>query len=260
MDTSDSAYYGSKYHLLNYLDCNKQNLSSNLNALLDCNNVQIEEPLKCIPEGSYRPQEVSYESFIKDPFTNQNFGLTGSTINHLMSDWWCSKGKRPTWDLLCNIKINKNPAVLMVEAKAHKTESDGYKKISNPLTDAKNKNHQEILSNISSAFDSLRCEAQCKNAKEEDRNSGDYKYYQIANRIAYAWWSIHVLKIPVALVFLGFLGDVHFSDYITDASSWESTMQKKLNELGADKLIIGPDDEWSEDRFILIRSLPVNAK
>lgn len=83
-----------------------------------------------------------------------------------------------------------------------------------------------------------------------------YKYYQIANRIAYSWWINNKLKVPTALLFLGFLkgNPASGKPFFTD-EEWRSSMMEKLVDLGAEKLVLGQNETLSKDKFIMIRSI-----
>jgi hypothetical protein len=130
--------------------------------------------------------------------------------------WWViGRGNRPTWDLLCHVLIGKKPGLLLVEAKAHEGELIWAGKPLAPTAKrASKENHNRIAGCISEANSALN--KLCQGFF----NLGLDSHYQLANRVAYAW-KLASLGLPVVLMYLGFVGDIYFADYIRDDPHWQ---------------------------------------
>lgn len=165
------------------------------------------------------PQEMWLETYLKknkmiqddDPF------LT----------WWVpSAGKKATWDYICRAEINGKKGLILLEAKAHKGETN--KKGDIPHVPGK-------ATDSNKAGRNFRQKEQ--NIKEEFKkfdiayDASVHGYYQVANRIAYASRIHSVLNIPVLLIFLGFIGDAHFKDKWENEAAWLKDMNAYLKAL-----------------------------
>jgi len=143
---------------------------------------------------------------------------------HPFRSWWVSHpGKSPTYDFICLAEIRGEKGIILLEAKAHKRETNKKGK-ELPVRgkrkdyDQACRNHKQIELNIKNEFMRLG-----------KRYQGGY--YQIANRIAYASKAHAVLNMPVLLVFFGFIGDCHFSDCWKNEPSWQEDINSYLKAL-----------------------------
>ncbi len=153
---------------------------------------------------------------------------------HDFNNWWVgSRGKKATWDYICQAEINGKNGLILLEAKAHKSETSKQWKAPPDRSKVKNygqaqANHDKIERNIDIEFEQLSL----------PKGTKIREYYQIANRIAYANKVCHVLGMPVLLVFLGFINDPHFKrDCWKSADEWQHNMQGYLKTLGMDHLL-----------------------
>jgi hypothetical protein len=126
----------------------------------------------------------------------------------LLVTWWLvhRKGaKLPTWDLVVSaLDSHGKKALILVEAKAHATELSSAGKLparrKTPEEQARSDaNHARIFQAILEAKTALQ-QVVPTIAICQGRN------YQFANRIAFAW-KLASMGIPVALIYLGFIGD-----------------------------------------------------
>lgn len=167
--------------------------------------------------------------------------LTGSEDTFLTSfqksdllKWWLIHqhgAKLPTWDLVVQAKAaNGAPALVLFEAKAHICElSDAGKtegKRKQPDEQSRtHENHEKIASAIKEASDAL--------AKTlPSINLTHTKSYQFANRIAFAW-KLASMGIPVALVYLGFVGDETIStksDNLSASADWHNAFEAHVKD------------------------------
>lgn len=173
--------------------------------------------------------------------------------------WWLAhSGNIPNWDLIvAAVTTTGNPAVVLVEAKAHASEFDCKPK---PVTkrdtpDAQKRtdeNHEQIRKAIGEASHALsRFHADISISRD--------RCYQLSNRLATAW-KLASMGIPSALVFLGFVGDREIAkegNYFSDDAHW----QKRFNDYAAGCFpseLIGKDIQCAAAPFRLIsKSLAV---
>jgi hypothetical protein len=153
----------------------------------------------------------------RDPF------LTVSQKNELRNWWLVHKtgAKLPNWDLaVAALDESTRPALILVEAKAHRMELSASGK-ARPSRDTPEQqarsdaNHGRIAEAIAKANVALR------HAIPEISLSRDVNY-QFANRIAFAW-KLASLGIPVALIYLGFIGDRAIAQegfYLATSDDW----------------------------------------
>ena len=148
-----------------------------------------------------------------------------------LKNWWLEgrRGKAPTWDLVSQCSVGNGTSarqgVLLVEAKAHRTEleqeQDG-KRFESQASNNSHRNHDRIGSAIDEANVGLRMLTGDPGwALSRD------KCYQLANRLAWAW-KLMELGVPVVLVYLGFLNATEMSDKgepFHDHADWEACVK-----------------------------------
>jgi hypothetical protein len=144
--------------------------------------------------------------------------------------WWLvhRRGARlPTWDLVVSARNSSGrPALVLVEAKAHAAElcAAGKRKLrrKDPEQQARsNENHEKIARAIAEANKALQSVVP---GISLDVNES----YQFANRIAFAW-KLASLGIPVALIYLGFIGDRAIgneNDCFQRAKDWQRAFNR----------------------------------
>jgi len=128
--------------------------------------------------------------------------------SRILKDWWLKyqQGARlPTWDLAVTAMLPPHQrALILVEAKAHAKElcRNGKDVAVRKTPDQQlrsNANHLQIQEAIKQANDYL-------SHSIPGINFSSAECYQFANRVAWAW-KLASLGVPVALVYLGFVGD-----------------------------------------------------
>jgi len=183
--------------------------------------------------------EVTAEnSWMPDGFTCcQEAQLT--TAERIISDqhlrdsllnWWLavpgvSKPTTPNWDIASTCKIDGEPGILLIEAKAHDAELRNEER-GKPLgkEDGKGvatetrRNHVSIGACIQEASLALSGETGLPWALSRDWN------YQMANRFAWAW-KLTELGKPVILVYLGFLGCEEMPIPIRNEQHWRELVE-----------------------------------
>ncbi|NLV51168.1 MAG: hypothetical protein GXY20_10815 [Clostridiales bacterium] len=152
--------YGSRYHLMKLIK------SDELKSLLESIPGVIIIEGNGVPSKS-SPSEKTLERFLKDR----------ELYSAEFDSWWIEhRGKRPTWDYICEAELDGKRGLIFLEAKGHRRECGSGKK-ADPKKDTANyevklENHKSIEKCITEEITAF---------------GGEYTgQYQIANRIAYA--------------------------------------------------------------------------
>lgn len=116
--------------------------------------------------------------------------------------WWLehvTKANTPNWDVASTCNIEGKQGLLLVEAKAHRTELSADGKQLKPNASRKSReNHERIGMAINEANAGLgHATGVSWGLSRDDR-------YQLANRFAWSW-KLAMLGVPVVLIYLGFL-------------------------------------------------------
>jgi len=129
-----------------------------------------------------------------------------------ITNWWLTKPGRantPNWDLVCKCMVGDRPGLILVEAKAHENEM----KSRDDISAAKGENAASIAKALSQATAGW-------NAMMPGFNLMANSHYQLSNRFAFAW-KLATMKIPVILVYLGFLdADEMSGRKLRDHAQW----------------------------------------
>jgi hypothetical protein len=179
-------------------------------------------------------------------------GFLNDDQRESVTAWWLeirARANTPNWDLVANCAIDDKPGLLLVEAKAHSNELKTGGKTNNGRTNQEN--HRRIAEAIDEANNGLQAARPGSWALSRD------SHYQLSNRFAWAW-KIATLRIPVVLLYLGFLDADEVEDCgqpFRDAAGWDSCVRSHARG-------IVPDDVWErrieigEVSFVpLIRSI-----
>jgi hypothetical protein len=143
-----------------------------------------------MPGGFLNPEEAKLgecEAFLTPPIRDD------------LTSWWLKVRRganTPNWDIVSTCTVDRREGLILVEAKAHDTESklEGKKRASTPNGE---KNHEQIGAAIREA--DIELNSICPGwAITRD------SHYQLCNRFAWAW-KIASLGVPVILIYLGFL-------------------------------------------------------
>ena len=126
--------------------------------------------------------------------------------------------------------ISDRPALVLVEAKGHVAElSDAGKRLTKRHTPEEqrrtNDNHERIGTAIAEAAIALQRTVPGISISRD-------KNYQFANRIAFAW-KLASLGIPVAMIYLGFIGDNAISrpgEFFHSSDHWQDAFRRHTAE------------------------------
>jgi hypothetical protein len=237
-------YQGSKKHVLDFID--NSDFTNFLNKILLPYEARIVDKKTLQPKGNNDASELGIQSFIEKYNLVERFP---SLIDFNFNKWWKPfGGKAPTWDMISLCQLNGEDALLLVEAKAHKSEFNKSKKrqIKENASKGSKNNHYNIETRISEACDYL-------NTKSTGFKISFDSHYQLSNRVAFAW-KLNQLNVPVVLLYLGFTGDEYFKDFFKDNSHWETEFNKYIYGVVPRDFI----NEKKSDFLFIQSSLPIN--
>jgi hypothetical protein len=193
-------YRGSRKHVLDWTS--RESFSEELLALIhpvwDDNFVK---PLAWMPRGYREPDEARIHRFGREVWPDHSAWPA-------IEDWWLTHKRganTPNWDLVLAAEVSGQPALILVEAKAHVSElkEDG-KSLDDDASSNSSANHERIVAAIGEACTGLR-------GADERVAITHASHYQLANRVAFTW-KLAGLGISTALVYLGFIGDNGIAD------------------------------------------------
>lgn len=233
-------FRGSRKHILDWID--SPDFTSSFNELFKCDGIILNSKANLYPQSSTNPEELTAPEFLsKVKSFNNCFNF---------QDWWAPNGgKLPTWDLITDCEINGKQGLLLVEAKAHELELDySGKKFNSSASLGSQENNEKIGKCIKEASELL-------NKFMDGFSLSKDKNYQLVNRFTWALKINNELDIPVALVYLGFVGDTYFKDYIKSNMHWLSLMQNYLDKTVPQ--LFSQADLSSAPFLFKIKSIPV---
>lgn len=205
---------GSARHLLDLLA--REDYVQVMNDLLVDGGVRVAHTDEHRPLGQSDPAEWSAEAFCAQ-LCRDWFDVDA------LSGWW-PQVMPPQWDLISTCRVDGQPGLLLVEAKAHEGEcSTAGKELAEDASPESEKNHRQIRRCLREARDGLRPFGVFR--------LGVKSHYQLANRVAYLW-KLASLGIPTVLLYLGFTGDTYFErDYLVDADHWQRVMGAYMHDV-----------------------------
>lgn len=226
---------GSKFQILQFID-NK--FLDNINELLLEVNAVVENQDSVIPISPIHPKEATLGTYLTKKWGDPKVGAS-------FRNWWIKHGSRtPQWDLISKCKINGVAGLLLVEAKAHKSEVNGDKGKKHPKEGKSVENHKQINEAIQETSNSIN-----KLNADANINLSIESCYQLSNRVACAWW-LASHNIPVVLLYLGFLNDNDFKDKFESDETWQKCFEKHANTVGV-QTVINDTIETSQAKFVI---------
>lgn len=196
---------GSRFHLQNFVNNHKEELSgyitSSSSSLLLFSSLNIEwiSPIK-------KTNNIEYQ----DDFLEK---LEFGNYTNELRKYWPRKG--PVWDGLGLVNNEKGKGIVLVEAKAHTSETFSDMKAKAP----------ESIKQIEKTF--LEAKKFYKVSAESDWTK---ERYQLANRITFLYLLNEKLKIPTWLIFVNFIEDN--TNIPTSKKEFIEHTRKELKELG----------------------------
>jgi hypothetical protein len=206
-------YRGSRKHVLDWTS--SPAFAVELMQLLRPVSIRLSADSDWMPRGYEAPDEAVLDRFGPRVMPRSE---SWAALKH----WWLTHAhgaNTPNWDIAVACELEGRPGLILVEAKANKTELkiEG-KLLAEKPSDNSRENHDRI---------GLAIEEACIGLRTIDRSVAINRdrCYQLSNRLAFAW-KLASLGIPSVLVYLGFLGDSGISDVgppLVDSSDWRQT-------------------------------------
>jgi hypothetical protein len=169
-----------------------------------------------------------------------------------LHSWWLEhkRGARtPNWDLAVQCEIRGESGLILLEAKAHEGELE---RVGKPQKKEDRVHTRENRHRISAAIAQAR-RGYAVLGHELSIDVGSH--YQLSNRLSYAW-KLASLGVPVALVYLGFVGDRPWEDSIVPFRSeahWSSCVRDYFGEVGATGILNTTLDVGGTQFWVLAR-------
>ncbi|NLG49654.1 MAG: hypothetical protein GX552_06045 [Chloroflexi bacterium] len=199
---------GSRPRCVLLVDGSREEVAARLTNLVALPDVTVSPDDKWMPYG--KPVRNPDSTWDKTPAKEAilcESDLLCAPISQELLDWWLVVERfanTPNWDIASTCKVNGQPGLLLVEAKAHQKEP-GEQGKALPITPNGWKNHKRIGRAIAEAAAALQRATGKPWAISRD------SHYQLSNRFAWSW-KIVSLGIPVVLVYLGFLNAGEMQD------------------------------------------------
>ncbi len=231
-------FKGSRYRCLLATQQPKPKVVAFLNSLVQPP-AKVDEEDRYMPEGFCKPDEARL---------GETSGFLNAKQREAVTDWWLAvrrNANTPNWDIMSTCTVVGRKGLLLIEAKAHEGELNPYDRCGS----GNKQNRDRIETAIGQANQGLG---------EGWRLSID-SHYQVSNRFAWAW-KVASLRVPVVLVYLGFLNAHEMDKPFTSHGVWEHCLLTYANG-------IVPRDVWGSDQikvngtplFPVIRSVDVNV-
>jgi hypothetical protein len=140
-------------------------------------------------------------------------------VRECVTAWWLAVRHRmantPNWDIASTATIGGREGLLLVEAKAHANEISAEGKVRLAYSNAEN--HARIDLCCRDAGTAL-------NKIVPGWSLSAESHYQLCNRFAWAW-KLASLRIPVVLVYLGFLHADEMPAPLESADQWDDLVR-----------------------------------
>jgi hypothetical protein len=220
--------------------------------LVDLEGVKVPSDPKIIPCGRGKPEELIFNKSIAENFVEELLKQNqGSSFNNYVDfkkkieDWWLEHPKNantPNWDIACIAEIHGRSGLILVEAKAHKSElSRETKKSYNTDSINSKQNHEKIMDQIKEASKELR------SISGLDFNLNEHSPYQLSNRFAWSWF-LAKNGIPVVLVYLGFIKANELEQKLFDShEDFVNSVYEHCMGTKNDNTIYVPKEAWRNE-------------
>ena len=229
---------GSRPRCVLLTDGEREEVAERLTELVRLPHVEVSADDKWMPCGKpVKEEDGSWDTTPSDETQlDKENSLVCSKTKERLWKWWLEiHTTTPSWDIASTCRINGMQGLILVEAKAHKTELTDPDDCSsrNP------ENIKQISKAISEASRSLQAKTGSRWKLSPER------YYQLSNRFAWSW-KLATLKIPVVLVYLGFLNACEMDSPKTELFRSEPEWQRVLKTYCEDKV---DNDCWGKNLY-----------
>ena len=229
---------GSKMHVLDWIE--RDDFASTLNEMIEATGMMVSQDSERMPRNATDQTEARIGKSCG--------GLVPDMLNRQIRNWWLMKhagANVPNWYLACSATATDcRRGLVLVEAKAHlaefRNESKG-KGIGNP------DNHARIAGAIEEARSAL-------NQGVPGTAISIDSWYQLANRIAFAW-KLATSGVPTVLIYLAFTGDAGVGEPFQDDDHWTRTVMSASSVI-PNSAWERPIDCGAAPLWLLVRSRP----
>jgi len=216
-----------------------------LEGLIDDSSVKFSKDDIFKPLSKENFKEAELKNFLKQTIRPE--------LGDQIRDWWLKVSKpstrTPNWDFISTCTINGQKGLLLVEAKAHKSEVNENDKCGSTNEQNRKKINRAI-----------------NQAKEDINNKVPFtliaisrdKCYQLSNRVAHAWWLANQ-GVPVVLLYLGFLNCQEMKNngkLFENDSDWRNCFRVYASKVGVNNLISKPINCGKSEFKLICRSYP----
>ena len=211
---------GSRPRCVLLTDGSADQVAQRLTGLVGRPEVQVSAEDRWQPQGMCHVREAEL-----DKLRQGDAVLLNDAIRRQLQEWWLAEGrgraKTPSWDIASTCTVSGKSGLLLVEAKAHSEElSKGDRCGAGPV------NRKRIETALKEASVGLR-----KATGGPWRLSVEHRF-QLANRFAWSW-KLATLRVPVVLVYLGFLDALEMTDkkgLFASDDDWRSALLEYCRE------------------------------
>lgn len=194
-------------------------VADRLTRLVDIPDVKVSFRDSWMPCGKRKVAEAQLGN------RNQVNHLVSGDIQQQLQQWWLEvPATTPNWDIASTCTIQSKPGLLLVEAKAHLKELC-------PALDKCGSTNPGNRKQIFRALAEAATELEMTTGKPWNL-SRDH-HYQISNRFAWSW-KLASLRIPVVLLYLGFLNAEEMADQKSlfhTKDEWEMSLKGYGSEI-----------------------------
>jgi len=240
-------YRGSRKHVLDWVE--QTAFLTELLELAESASPRVSPTSRWMPRSYREPDEARLETFGPNWLPNRPAWAQ-------IRKWWLvhERGANtPNWDIAVGCELEGRPGLIVVEAKANKTEL----KVDGKILDAGASNNSvandgNIREAIAEACRGLRC-------LEPNVAISCDSHYQLANRLAFTW-KLATLGIPTVLIYLGFYGDTGIADVgppFQSSDDWRQTVEAYVAAIGCGALFERRLDCGAAPAWMFARARPV---
>ncbi len=241
---------GSRKHILDWVEQGDERFTASLSQMLQTCHVGVDNIHTWMPRGLALAREARLSS--------SDLGVLTKGMQLELNRWWLvhsTRANTPNWDLAAGASFHGKKGLVLVEAKAHVGELEkGGKRSRNINRDQdaygrSEDNRKRIGVAIEQACNALQLQAPGICIHRD-------RYYQISNRIAFAW-KLASLGVPVVLVYVGFLNDVGMPRPFVSEEHFERVMRSYLSAVFPPAFLNKPIACGLASMQVIIRSRPV---
>jgi hypothetical protein len=195
---------GSRPRCVLLTDGSREVVAQRLTEIVALDSVTVSPDDTWMPVGRPVPRDGRWDtSPAREARLDQASGLLPEDARGALRKWWLAtpdsrRANTPNWDIASTCQVGNDNGLLLVEAKAHRSElSKSGKTLKKGAREASRWNHDQIKTKITEASSKL-------GGSGAGWNLTCDTHYQLSNRFAWSW-KLASMGMSVVLVYLGFL-------------------------------------------------------